>query len=73
MYYLIDVTTLKAGGNNPIAIFEYADAKQVEMVFHQTIASKMADDKVKTSLVQIMGETGAVIKTNYYNGIDPVE
>lgn len=58
MYYLVTVTTFKDGSQDAISAFEYETKDQAKMVFHQTMASAMANTNVKSAMCQILNEHG---------------
>ena len=62
MFYLMDASQMK-DGTNPVGVFSYEESEQAVMVYHQTIASKMANQDVEYAVIQLMGTAGNIIMT----------
>lgn len=63
-YYLIEIADTKDGVAK--AITEKVSMDDAQMVYHQTIASAMANTKVNSSLVMIIDGKGSTKAVNYW-------
>ena len=66
LFYLMDVSQMK-DGTAPTAIFSYEDTIAANIAYHQTIASKLANQDIEYAVVQLMGTAGNIIATQSIN------
>ena len=64
MYYIIESHKLK-DETNPIAINAKEDLTLAKMLFHQILASALANDKVISTMALIIDEAGNTVKKEY--------
>lgn len=76
MFYRVEIQNLKDGTTAIAPVVQIEDSKTAEMQFHQTMASILASDAIKSAMVVTLGDAGNRIESmsEFYNfEVDTVE
>lgn len=72
-YYIIEITKYNDGTKDAYGVYAKDSETEAVQLFHQKMASAMNAQKICFELVQVINEYGVVVKSEYFERVEPEE
>lgn len=72
-YYVIEITKYNDGTKDAYGVYAKDSETEAVQLFHQKLASAMNAQKISFELVQVINDYGVVVKSEYFERVNPEE